>query len=231
MFSYPGNDEDHYLSWYSKDFSSVFVATNPFLRLPDFSLPPDGEWIPEEVCKAAKQQSVDVGVSWQEISELCGFPSIAHVNRALRLTGSKRISGEFACPSDTKKMLRLCNDNNIVVPDEGHYSPLVDISIARFLMQLGHEELIVADHFETSSRQIKSETLLLPEVFAPPQILTPDRSVYLSIYIDYHYFLVCQTEDSKSAVNPTDYFEGFFADKNTNDFWGIGDLSKRSFSK
>ncbi len=226
MFSYPGDAEDQYLSWYSKDFSSVFVATNPFLRMPDFPLPPRGEWIPDAVSQAAKQRGMDVGVSWHKISELCGFSSIAYVNRALRLTGSKRISEEFACPSDTKKMLQLCDDNNIFVPDEGRYSSLAELSIAHFLMQLGHDEVIVADHFQTDSRQIKVETLLSPESFAPPQIQTLDRSVYLSIYIDYYYFLVCQTELSRSTVNPQDYFEGFFAEENTNDFWGIGDLSK-----
>ena len=63
-----------------------------------------------------------------------------------------------------------------------------------------------------------------PEVFVPPEIYTQDRSIYLAIYIDYHYFLVCQSERSISIANPMDYFEGFFADENTNDLWGIGDL-------
>lgn len=224
VFSYPANDEDTYLSWFRDDFSSVFVATNPFLKIPDFPLNSQGEWIPDVVNTVAKQRGADAGVSWQVISELCGFPSIAHVNRALRLTGSGRILDKLACSSDTEKMLKICKEQNFFVPDEGCFSPLVQLTLARFLKQLGHDEVIVADHFGTSPRPMKSEEFLLPDGFAPPEIHTPDRSVYLSVYTDYHYFLVCQTQSSISAANPMDYFEGFFADENTNDLWCVGDL-------
>ena len=124
-------------------------------------------------------------------------------------------------------MLSVCNDQHLFAPDEGYYSPLVEIALARFLKQLGQDEVIVADHFGTSPRPMKSEDFLLPDGLAPPEIYTQDKSAYLSIYTDYHYFLVCQTERSISAANPMDYFEGFFADENTNDFWGIGDLGDR----
>lgn len=51
-----------------------------------------------------------------------------------------------------------------------------------------------------------------------------DGSVYICLYTDYHYFLVCQSDHNISVANPMDYFEGFFADENTNDLWGVGDL-------
>ncbi len=180
--------------------------------------------MPDEVNTLAKQRGPETGVSWREISQLCGFPSIAHVNRALRLTGSKRIVNDLACSSDTKKMLSICKDRHLFVPDEGCYSPLVQIALARFVKRLGHDEVIVADHFGTSPRQMRSEDFLLPDGFVPPEIYALDQSAYLSIYTDYHYFLVCQSKRSISVANPMDYFEGFFADENTNDLWGVGDL-------
>lgn len=204
----------------------MFVATNPFLKIPDFPLNSHWEGIPDEVNTVAKQRGAATGVSWREISELCGFSSIAHVNRALRLTGSKRIVDDLACTSDTEKMLSVCKDRHFFVPDEGCYSPLVQIALARFLKKLGHDEVIVANHFGTSPRQMKSKDFLLPDCFALPEIHTQDRSAYLSIYTDYHYFLVCQSERSISVANPMDYFEGFFADENTNDLWGVGDLGE-----
>ena len=79
----------------------MFVATNPFLSIPSFSLNPQGDWIPEEVNVVAKERRQDTAVSWQKISELCDFQSIQVVNRALQLTGSKRIKGDLVCPSDT----------------------------------------------------------------------------------------------------------------------------------
>lgn len=225
VFSYPRWDEDTYLRWYRNDFSSVFVGTNPFLKIPDFPLSSPGDWIPDEVHAVAKQRGASVGVSWQEISELCGFSSIAHVNRALRLTGSKRIVDELACPSDTAKLLKVCSDRNIFIPDEGFFSPLTELSLARFLGHLGHEQVIVSDHFGISPRQMASQSFLAPDVDVPPEIHAPDRSIYLAIYTDYHYFLVCQSENSRASANPIDYFEGFFATENTNDLWGVGDLN------
>lgn len=192
--------------------------------MPDFPLNDIGDWIPHEVLTAAKQRGAEVAVSWREISELCGFPSIAHVNRALRLTGSQRIVGELACPADTAKMLNISNDLNIFVPDEGKFSPLIELTLVRFLRQLGHDEVVVASHFGVAPRRVASETFSLPDCDAGPEIHAPDRSIFLAMYVDYHYFLVCQTERSKSAANPMDFFEGFFAVEETNDLWGVGDL-------
>jgi len=225
VFSYPGNDEDPYLSWYKDDFSSVFVATNPFLNIPQLPLNLQGEWIPDEVVTVAKQRGADAGISWQKVSEICGFPSVSYVNRALRLTDSKRIADEFACPADTATMLKSCREQNIFIPDEGCLSPLSELSLASFLKELGHDEVVVADHFGSSPSPMSSERFSLPEVVVPPEIHAHDKSIYVSIYIDYHYFLICQTDASRSKANPTNYFEGFFADENTNDSWGVGDLS------
>ena len=225
VFSYPNNDEDPYLSWYKDEFSSVFVATNPFLNIPQFPLNSKGEWISDEVNKVAKQRGAGAGISWKKISELCGFPSIAHVNRALSLTGSKRVAEKFSCPADTATMLKLCREQNIFTPDEGFLSPLSELSLAGFLKELGHDEVVVADHFGTSPRPMNSERFSLPEVSATPEIYARDKSIYVSIYTDYHYFLICQTDASRSDANPANFFEGFFADEDTNDFWGVGDLS------
>lgn len=223
VFSYPPRDEDTYLSWFRGSFSSVFVAINPFLKISDVPLNSDREWIPDKAKTIAKQRGVEARVSWEEIAELCGFPSIAHVNRALRLTGSRRISSGLACAPDTGKMLNVCKDRQVFIPDEGRYSPLVQIALTRFFKQLGQDEVIVAGYFGSDPRVMKSDEFSSPDGFAPPEIYTQDRSVYLSIYIDYHYFLVCQTEHSLSVANPADFFEGFFADENTNDLWGVGD--------
>ena len=225
IFTYPANDEDPYLGWYKDDFSSVFVATNPFRKVPEFPLNPQGEWVPTEVETFAKKRGHEIGVAWKEIADLCGIPSMSYVNGVLSLTGSKRIDKKFASPSDTAKMQRLCCKHNLFIPDEGCLSPLSELSMASFLKALEHDEVIVADHFGTSPRTMKSDEFLQPETFSTPEIHSDDRSIFVVIYTDYHYFLICQTEGSVLKANPADFFEGFFANDETNDFWGIGDLS------
>jgi hypothetical protein len=97
--------------------------------------------------------------------------------------------------------------------------------MASFLDALEQPEVVVADHFGAFPRLMKSDDFLLPKIFEAPEILTPENSLYAAIYTDYHYFLICQTSASRSKANPADFFEGFFADADTNDFWGVGDLS------
>ena len=202
----------------------MFVATNPFLKIPDFPLNTQGNWIPDEVVAVAKQRGANASISWQVIAELCGFPSIAHINRALRLTGSKRILAELANSAETEKMLEVCKGQNFFVPDEGCFSPLAQLGLARFLDKLGHDRVIAAEDFGIKPRLMEAEELLLPDRFSPAEIQAMDGSAYICIYTDYHYFLVCQSDHSFSVANPMNYFEGFFADENTNYLWGVGDL-------
>ena len=226
-FSYPRHDEDAYLTWFRDQFSSVFIATNPFLHVPGYTLNLPGDWVPNEVLNFAKRHGEQCGVSWQEMAKLCSFRSIAHVNRALRLTGSKRVLTHLASPSDTALMLQKCNDQNIFMPDEGRISPLVELSIGHFLKKLGHDQVVVADHFGNSPRKLGLAEFLNSELIeGVAEIYTEDRSIYISIYTDYHYILVCQTNASHSVANPEHYFEGFSADLNTSNLWGIGDMGQ-----
>ena len=224
VFSYPHNDEDCYLSFYKEDFSSVFVATNPFLKIEGFSPNITSDWIPDEVSAIAKTRDNGIGVSWQEIAKLCGFSSIAQVNRALRRTGSARLLDELACPADTQKMLEACRRHNIFVPDEGFLSPLSELALAKFLEALGQDNVVVAQHFGTAPDALKSQEFLQPKLLSMPEIHTSDRSLFVSMYIDCHYFLICQSGVSRLTANPNEYFEGFFADEVTTDFWGIGSI-------
>ncbi|MFC2968602.1 hypothetical protein [Acidimangrovimonas pyrenivorans] len=224
-FSYPDDDDVRYLEWFGKDFASVFVALNSFLRLPGFPPYRNGDWVPAEVVEAAKKRGPDCGVSWAEIAGLCGFPSARHVNRALRLTGSKRIDPEYANREDTEKLLRICAENGIYPPDEGRPSPLFELSLGQFLTALGQEEVILADHFGVLPvSRATAEFLDRDRIVGFGELYAKDRSLYVANYIDYDHYLVCQTGESLARARPDAYFEGFYAGETTDDCWGIGIL-------
>lgn len=171
-------------------------------------------------------QGPSSGVSWQEIAEICGFASIRHVNRALGLTGSKRLSPEFSCPNETEHMLRACAARNIYPPDEGCASPLLELSMGAFVRALGHEKLTAAGHWGVSQSQILAGDLLDKSQDCDWVELWPeDLSFYCTIFTDYHYYLICQTGSSLQQARPEDYFEGFYAGDETCDFWGVGEFN------
>ncbi|WP_366663074.1 hypothetical protein [Leisingera sp. JC11] len=171
-------------------------------------------------------QGPSCGVSWQEIADLCGFPSIRHVNRTIRLTGSRRLSPEFACPGDTERMLEVCTSRSIYPPDEGRASPLLELAMGTFLRELGHDYVTAAGHFGVSRSSLLARDLLDRQQECDWVELWPeDKSLYCTIYIDYHYYLICQTSGSWQQARPEDYFEGFYAGAETCDFWGVGDFT------
>jgi hypothetical protein len=225
--SYPSSDEVNYLEWFGPAYSSVFIALNPFIRLTGGLQSSDGDWTPEEVLRAAKSIGQPCGVTWADMALCCDLGSIVHLNQALGKTGSRRLDAKYASQERTERLLEYCKSASIYPPDEGYPSPLFELSMGAFLNALGHEEAILGDGFGGSMKRIASTQLLDPQQITEfREIRTHDGSLYVTIYTDYHYYLIAQTEKSLQSSRPDQFFEGFYADGSTNDFWGIPDLPK-----
>ena len=222
--NYPGEDDVPYRKHFTPRFQSVFVAFNPFIRVPGFSMQNHQGFFGDGFLEAAWSIGLDGEVRWSEVCELCGFASPKQVNRALRLTGSKRIKLELASPSDTKRLEERCEANTISLPEEGHASPSLCIRISHFLEALGHSEVWNAMHFGFHPDLRAVALFRGSDCGSIACIHTPDSSAHLEFYPDYHYMLVAQTAQSLARARPSDHFEGFFADENTTDYWGIGPM-------
>lgn len=219
--SYPSDDDVPYLAHFAPNFSRVFVVFNPFVRVDGYSHQDDRTYLTDEVWTAAKLQGASSGVSWAEIGKLSGLPSPRHINRALRLTGSRRIKPELASEKDTSRLLECCRRHDMSLPDEGCFSPPLAIAIERFLRSLGHDKVLGTRGFGVDPWEIEVRSLLDMEV-CPQEIYIPDGTLYISIWTDHHYGLVCQSDASRQRSSPAHFFEGFEADASTTDFWGIG---------
>lgn len=231
-FSYPREDETAYLDHFAGRFSSVYIALNPFLRLPGHPAYKNGDPVPDSAIQDALKLGPSCAVSWKEIAELCGFASIRQVNRALGLTGSKRLAPKYANLDDTNHMLEVCATQSIYPPDEGCSSPLLELSLGGFAKAAGHDSLISAAHFGSFPKDVQVADLLDRQYeHGCVELWAEDKSLYCAIYIDYHYFLICQTDRSLNLAKPHDYFEGFYADGQTNDFWGVGNFSGNELPK
>ncbi|MFM9848165.1 MAG: hypothetical protein ACKVP3_13510 [Hyphomicrobiaceae bacterium] len=156
------------------------------------------------------------------MGKLSGLPSPRHINRALRLTGSRRILPELASEKDTSQLLECCRCHDISLPDEGDFSPSLVIAIEQFLRSLGHDKALGTGGFGIDPEEFEIHSLL--DAGCPREIYAPDGTLYISIWTDHHYGLVCQSDASRQRSNPAHFFEGFDADASTTDFWGIGRL-------
>ena len=217
---YPGEDDIPYLRHFAPHFPQVFIALNASTDVSSYVPKNDLE---SEFFLATDSVGAECVVTWRRVANLCGFKSIARVNRALRGTGSGRIRSNLGSQSDTRHLMEVCEANLIAPPYEGHFSPGTTRQIAKFLTALGHLEIIGDDWvFGGKLSRELVEGLFAASVRSEPRFYTVDHSLIVTMYIDYHYALVCQTEDSRQKANPADFFEGFDADETTNDYWGIG---------
>ncbi len=221
-FSYPNRDEVPYLVWLGPHFTSVFVALNPFVRVHDAEPFQDGNWMPDEVVVRAKRSGQECAVTWAEVASQCAFETIADVNQALRLTGSKRLAPEHASKENTKVLVEHCREGHLYPPDEGCPSPPFEWSFGNFATAAGQHTLLTRDGFGLSETQLQVSKLIDPEQINEfAEFAAPDNSFYATIHTDYHYWLICQTAGSLSKARPDAFFEGFYANAATNDFWGI----------
>lgn len=174
---YPSSDEVSYLEWFRPNYTSVFIALNPFLRLAGGPPLSHGTWIPEEVTRTTKIIGSSSGVTWVEMAQLCEFDSIIHVNQALGKTWSQRLADKYASQNRTDLLLQHCKANSIYPPDEGCPSPLFELSTGMFLKALGHEVVTLGDGFGQSPERIAPDQLLDTEkVTEFGEIFTDDRS-------------------------------------------------------
>ncbi|MDN3713304.1 hypothetical protein QWZ10_19125 [Paracoccus cavernae] len=222
-YSYPPRDEVPYLDWFGPHFQSVFVALNPFIKIHGGEPFRNSNWTPPEIVARAKRSGKECAVTWAEVATLCGFETIAVVNQALRLTGSKRIAPEYASVKSTELLLKHCREGHLYPPDEGRPSSPFECFFSDFATAAGQHTVLAGD-----GHPARREQLPIPNLADPEQInefsefAALDGSFYAAIYTDYHYWLVCQTAGSLSKARPEAFFEGFYANAATNDFWGIG---------
>lgn len=129
-------------------------------------------------------------------------------------------------------MLEVCAAQSIYPPDEGCSSPLLELAIGAFTQAARYDNLISAGHFGSSPKDVQVATLLDRQTECGcVELWAKDKSLYCAIYIDYHYFLICQSDESLKQAKPHDYFKGFYADARTNDFWGVGGFSGNELAK
>ena len=169
----------------------------------------DGNWMPDGVVVRAKRSGQECAVTWAEVASQCAFETIADVNQALRLTGSKRLAPEYASKENTKVLVEHCREGLLYPPDEGCPSPPFEWSVGNFATAAGQHTLLTGDGFGLSETQLQVSKLIDPEqINAFAEFAAPDNSFYATIYTDYHTGLSARLRDHYPG--PSDaFFEGF----------------------
>lgn len=208
------------LAYYAGVFDSAYVSLNPFIR--PISIDPD-VFSPAAYPSRRKLRETCAAVSWQEIVNKTGLPSIAAVDIGLR-TMIFGLNRKYENKDFSDRIIGLCESDGIIPPPEGEHSDLLHNEVLGIFQDLGHEWVWVGDEF-CSERKIhwiedlKAEEE--PTIRGHCNVFSPDKSMLWTVHWDSHFSLLCSNRSNLDRVNVADRLEGFFCSPRTEMYWSV----------
>jgi hypothetical protein len=245
-----------FLKWYDGIFDAVYIALHPFCKIECIgpqdaprpvqnikrsALPPEPLTLDTVRSLSQKYQdsfSMDLNtlqieekqrgipVSWDHVKMACGFQSIAKLNKAL-LTIIMAISGEHADCSAIENLENYCLSNQIFLPTEDTFPPVMQKKITSLLKALCVKEVYLADEFNENVCAFKLESLEVPlpwmisskQNFRPNKIYATDHSFLMIVPYDNFYTAVCGNRKILESNGLPMTFEGFWCTETTRPEW------------
>ncbi|MGU3492778.1 DUF2711 family protein [Xanthobacteraceae bacterium A53D] len=245
------------LPHYAGLFDAAFVALHPFFRLPGMD-PADclhgtqvfeRAEVPEGVSlrahmaageaerragKALDEDAVDLAakaggqkVSWREMVSRTGLADHRDLNRALR-THIKALKPEFADEAAATRLVEVCAGENLFLPTEGAFQPLMERSLVALFAACGCSQVIVGDEFGDEAVPVALAALeedrpwhMTPAwpPIAPRRLVAEDGSLMACVDWDSFFILILGTRARFGQVDPASLFEGFWCGPETELSW------------
>ncbi len=207
------------LSHYAGTFEAVYVMLHPFIDAADIGTErfkpgtyPDRQVIAKN-CRA---------VSWAEIIERTGLPSLAAVDVGLR-THILGLKPEFSNLDYAAKIESLIESSKILPPPEGSFSDLLHDRVLSSIQSLGFEWVWIGDEFGTERKLYWIDDLKSQESgpTVGHYVFTSDKALLWTTHWDSHFSFLCSSERNFNAIQDVYHFEGFFCDQATEVYWSV----------
>ncbi|MEP7074285.1 MAG: DUF2711 family protein [Acidobacteriota bacterium] len=211
-------DEGNVLNFYVGQFESVYVLLHPFIRAVSID---KIRFCPETYPSKSEILTTCVPVFWHEIVRIRDFRNINEVDIGLR-TGIGGLKAEFADKRLADIIADLEAETNIIEPDSGNVSELLQNRLFEAAQESGHDWLWVADEFGLE-RSLKWFDDLKGDYNFPPHgnTFTPDKSILITTHWDSHFSFLCSSRETIERILMFAPFEGFFCDEKTEVYWSI----------
>ena len=213
-------DGEKILEYYAATFGSAYVQLHPFIKA--VSIKPD-QFSPATYPARSTILNTCVPVSWSEVVAKTGLPSIAAVDVGLR-TMILGLRKEFSCQEYADKIESLAGTDQILPPDEGHFSDLLHDRTLSAIQSLGYQWVWVGDELGTERKLFWIEDLKgndTKETAGHCNIFTPDRKLLWTTHWDSHFSLLCSSERNLLDLQNAYEFEGFFCTSLTEVYWSV----------
>jgi len=208
------------LEHYAGTFEAVYVSLDPFLDCSEIGTQvfrpgtyPSRTFIAKN-CRP---------ISWAEVAQRTGLPSIAAVDVGLR-TSIHGLKPEFANSDYAKRIESLAESAQILSPDEGRFSDLLHDSVLSSIQSLGYEWVWVGDEFGTERKLYWIDDLKNQDsgpTGGHSNVFTPDKALLWTTHWDSHFSFLCSSRSNLVRILESQCFEGFFCEADTEVYWSV----------
>ncbi len=209
------------LPFYDGAFEAAYVLLSPFMRPRsdtfDLTDAAREDWSADELCQTFES------VRWSQVRDLCGFPSIASIDVALRtMIGGLR--KDFADEELADVLANSLSQHRLLAPVEGLFPELIQEPVLSFIQSLAQEWLWVGDEFCTERKLCWIDDLKPASAkvtLASGSVFTPDKANLWTVHWDSHFtiFFSSRLNVERLARHPT--LEGFVCTPETEIYWSL----------
>ena len=201
------------LDFYLGIFESVYVLLYPFLRPKNVEA---NNWPPSGWPSGMKVVKECEAVSWAQMLALTKLHSLSDLEVGF-LTAISSLRQEFEDKALAKVVTGVYEKENLLYPEQGHLSPLIELRLLEALRSLGSKSLWVGDEFgDTREEYSIDELMALDKVPWRGVLFTGDHSLLVSTHWSNHYSFLCSDRSTIEQILKVDEFEGFFCNERTD---------------
>ena len=203
---------------YGGRFDSVFVVLHPFARIPQSLSWKVTRRYPDDAQIAALGTRCD----WSEVTAQIGLNSCARMNQVL-LTSIGSLSDYMADPVGSERLQNFLENEQIWMPAEGRFEPLLWSNFLQIFALAGIEELVFVPEFPHSDPVVRLSIAGIRDGSIPfptcGTLLAPDSSFLFTVDWDSFFTLFYGRRSLVDEAMRKLNLEGFFATANTNHAW------------
>ncbi len=208
------------LEYYAGTFGAVYALLHPFMKAVGIATE---QFVPATYPSRTSIVKNCIPVSWAEVAEKTGLPSIAAVDIGLR-TMIHGLKPEFANQDYSDRLQLLIGSDHIHPPPAGSFSDLLHDAVLRFIQGLGYEWAWVGDEFGTERKlywidDLKNQGDGPTSRCRHVNVFTPDKALLWTTHWDSHFSFICSSERNLGVIEKLS--EGFFCGASTEVYWSV----------
>jgi hypothetical protein len=206
------------LDYYKGYYDCVYIILHPFITASDNVEFSEEKWpTKEDYVKHTKK------VSWTEFLKISRLGDLNRLDIALRNSILGLIE-KHKNEEDLNIIKNITEENKLMEPGEGNFSPLLIDDMLNALINIGHEWIYIGDEHGFERRIEYIQDIIDNKVqvnFRHESWYTTMNEILYTTHWDSHFTFLCSDKQTVGNILKKFPFEGFYCNPDTEVYWSI----------